>query len=82
MAIRVENHATAAETALGASALLWGVVFSSIGFGFLLYGWKQRVIVPLVCGLALMGCPYVVPGTGVLVGIGIVLTAIPYFVRI
>ena len=62
--------------------LLWGVLFSSIGLGFFIYGRKQRVIVPLLCGLALMIYPYFIPNAIVLVVIGIVLTAVPYFLRL
>ena len=39
--------------------LLWGLVFSSIGLGFFVYGKKQQRLVPFVCGLALLICPYV-----------------------
>jgi predicted membrane protein len=62
--------------------LLWGVLFSSIGMGFFIYGRKQRVIVPLLCGLALMIYPYFIPNAIVLVVIGVVLTAVPYFLRL
>ena len=61
--------------------LLWGVLFSSIGLGFFLYGKKQRAVVPLVCGLVLMIYPYFIPNVPALVVIGAVLTAIPYFWR-
>jgi predicted membrane protein len=64
------------------SVLLWGVLFSSIGLGFFLYGKKQRAVVPLVCGLTLMIYPYFIPNVIALVAIGIVLTAIPYFLRL
>lgn len=67
---------------MNASTLLWGVLFGSIGFGFFLYGRKQRAIVPLVCGLALMVFPYFVSGTLLLIAIGVALMAIPYFVRV
>jgi hypothetical protein len=67
---------------LNASTLLWGVLFGSIGFGFFLYGRKQRAIVPLACGLALMVFPYFVSGTLPLIAIGIALMAIPYFVKV
>ncbi len=67
---------------LNASTLLWGVLFGSIGLGFFIYGKKQRAIVPLLCGLALMAFPYFVSGTVLLVLVGAVLTAIPYFVRL
>jgi hypothetical protein len=62
--------------------LFWGLIFGSIGFGFFLYGKKQSRAVPLVCGIALMVYPYVVSSTWAMVGIGVVLMAIPYFVRL
>jgi hypothetical protein len=63
------------------SILLWGLLFGSIGFGFALYGKQQRAPLPLLCGGALMIYPYFVPNVFALVGIGIVLMAIPYFFR-
>jgi len=64
------------------SELLWGVLFSSVGLGFFLYGKKQTMVVPLVCGLALMVYPYFMQNTVVLVMIGLVLVTIPYFFRL
>ena len=67
---------------MSTSLLVFGLIFSCIGFGFFLYGKNQRAPVPLVCGLALMIYPYFVSSTVVLVIIGVVLMAIPYFVRL
>ncbi len=67
---------------MNTSSLLWGLLFGSIGLGFLIYGRKQRAVVPLLCGLALMIFPYFVSNTILLVAIGIALIAIPYFVRL
>jgi hypothetical protein len=64
-----------------ASSLLWGLVFGSIGLGFFVYGRKQRMVIPLVCGVALMVYPYFISNTVVLIALGAVLMAIPYFVR-
>jgi hypothetical protein len=64
------------------STLLWGVLFSSMGLGFFIYGKKQHAPVPLVCGIALMIYPYFIPNVIALVAIGIVLSAIPYFFRL
>jgi len=58
------------------------MLFGSIGLGFFVYGKKQRAIVPLACGLALMVFPYFVSGTLLLIAIGVALMAIPYFVRV
>lgn len=62
--------------------LLWGVLFGAIGLGFFVYGKRQRAVVPLLCGLALMVFPYFVGNTLLLVAVGIALIALPYFVRI
>ena len=67
---------------LNTSSLLWGLLFGSIGLGFLVYGRKQRAVVPLVCGLALIVFPYFVSNTIALIAIGIVLMAVPYFLRL
>jgi hypothetical protein len=58
------------------------ILFGSIGLGFFVYGRKQRAVVPLMCGLALMIYPYFVSNTILLVTIGSLLVALPYFVRI
>jgi hypothetical protein len=61
--------------------LLWGLLFGSIGLGFFIYGRKQRAPIPLLCGIALMVFPYFVNNTLLLVAIGAVLIAVPYFFR-
>ena len=63
------------------ATLLWGVLFSAIGLGFLVYGKRQRAIVPLACGLTLMIFPYFISNSALLVVVGIVLVVIPYFIR-
>ena len=62
--------------------LLWGLLFSSIGLGFFVYGKKQQRLVPFVCGLGLMIFPYFVGSIMLLIGIGVMLIAITYFVRL
>jgi len=66
---------------VNAGVLLWGLLFSSIGLGFFLYGRKQRAVVPLVCGLVLRIYPYFIPNVIALVAIGVALTAVPYFFK-
>ena len=58
---------------MNAAWLWWGLLFGSFGLAFFVYGKKQRAIVPLVCGLALMIYPYFVSSTLPLVIIGVVL---------
>jgi hypothetical protein len=66
----------------GTALLMWGMLFGAIGFGFFLYGKKQKSVVPLCVGIALCVFPYFIADVYVLVLIGMVLMAIPYFVRI
>ena len=68
-------------TPMDTSFLLWGLLFGSIGLCFFVYGRRQKTVVPLVCGVALMIFPYFVSNTLVLVILGLALIAIPYFVR-
>jgi hypothetical protein len=61
--------------------LLWGLLYGSIGLGFFVYGRKQRAPIPLLYGIALMVFPYFVTSVPLLVIIGAVLIAIPWFFR-
>ena len=63
------------------ATLLWGTLFGGIGIGYFMYGKKQKKPIPLCCGLALMGFPYVVTGTYALVGVGVLLMAVPFVVK-
>jgi hypothetical protein len=62
--------------------LMWGMLFGAIGLGFFLYGKKQKAIVPLCVGVALCVFPYFIANVYGLVFVGLVLVAIPYFVRL
>lgn len=66
---------------MSTASLLWGLLFGSIGVGFFIYGKRQQMVVPLVCGLALMVYPYFVAGTLLILLIGIALMVAPYFLR-
>lgn len=67
---------------MNTALLLWSLLFGSVGFGFFLYGTKQKAAVPFLCGLVLMIYPYFVSDSVVLVTVGCALVAIPYFVRV
>ncbi len=64
-----------------AAELLWGVLFGSIGVGYFMYGRRQGKMIPLLCGVVLIVYPYFMPNTTVLVIIGAIFTAVPYFIR-
>ena len=67
---------------MGSTAtIFWGLLYGSIGFAFFMYGRRQKMIVPLVCGLGLMIFPYFVSNLYWLVGLGAGMTLAPYFYR-
>ncbi len=64
-----------------AAQLLWGVLFSSIGLAYFIYGKKQGAAVPLIAGIVLLVYPYIVSNVYLLVGIGVAVAVLPYFFR-
>ena len=66
---------------MNSTQLLLGVILSSIGLGYFLYGKKQKMTVPFVVGLVLMIFPYFIESNALLDGIGLLLSAAPYFLR-
>ena len=65
-----------------AAVLLWGVVFGSVGLDYFVYGKKQQRFVPLLCGIALMAFPYFISNTVLLVVVGLLLSVVPYFLKL
>ena len=64
------------------SVFVWIVLFGALGLGFFVYGTRQRAIVPLFSGVALLVFPYFISNVYLLVIVGIAFIALPYFVRI
>jgi len=64
------------------SLLFLGLVFGSIGMGYCVYGRRQHASVPFLCGLLLMAVPYFISNVAALVATGVVLAALPFFVRV
>lgn len=58
------------------------MLFGSIGFGYFLYGKKQKAVIPLVCGITLMVFPYFISNSLALVVVGATLAALPCFVKL
>ncbi len=57
------------------------VLFGSLGFGYLVYGRRQRSLLAGCCGLLLLIVPYVFANTVPLLVAGCVLAALPFVVR-
>jgi multisubunit Na+/H+ antiporter MnhG subunit len=62
--------------------LIWGMIFGAIGLGFFVYEKRQKAAVPLTVGIALFIFSYFISNVFLLVIVGSVLVALPYFVRI
>jgi hypothetical protein len=64
------------------SSIVWSVLFGGIGVGYFVYGRKQRKLVPFISGIALMGVPYFIDGTGAMVAVCVAFMALPLFVQL
>ena len=62
--------------------LLWGVLFSSIGLGYFLYGRKQKHKIAFYTGIVLMVYPYFVTNVAQMLIVGVILLAVPRVVKI
>ncbi|MBJ9955273.1 MULTISPECIES: amino acid transport protein [unclassified Acinetobacter] len=67
---------------MNSTALFLGLIFSSIGLGYFIYGKKQKMTMPFICGIALMIFPYFFENNLLISAMGILLCLIPWFFRI
>ncbi len=63
------------------AAIMWGVLFGSIGMGYLIYGRKQRRGIALLSGVVLCVFPYFVSNVFLMILIAVILMALPYFLK-
>jgi hypothetical protein len=64
-----------------ATTLMLGVIYGAIGMGYLVYARQQRKGVALISGVGLIVIPYLIPGVVWLIVAGVVLVALPFWVR-
>lgn len=62
---------------MGTGIILWGLVFSSIGLGYVIYGRRQNKKLVFYCGVGLMIYPYFVADLTVLILVGLGLIILP-----
>lgn len=65
----------------GESTIWWGLLFGTLGVGYFFYGKKQRMVMALASGVALMVFPYFVSNAIFIVLIGALLLALPFVFR-
>lgn len=63
---------------MDATTLFLGVILSSLGMGYIIYGRKQRRGIALVSGFVLCGLPFFVSNIFVLVTASIAAAALPF----
>jgi len=63
------------------SMLLWGLLFGSIGSGYMVYGKKQQHAWAFISGLGLCVIPYLSTSLAVLIPGAAALAAVPFLVR-
>jgi hypothetical protein len=64
------------------TTLLVSVLFSSIGAGHFLSGRKQAQVIPLLTGIALCVYPYFLSNGYAIMIVGLLLTALPWLIRL
>ncbi|WP_430459696.1 hypothetical protein ACQUQU_10810 [Thalassolituus sp. LLYu03] len=62
---------------IDSTSLFIGLIFGSIGFGYFLYGKRQKHKTAFWAGIGLMIYPYFIEGTVPLIAIGLLLMAAP-----
>ena len=67
---------------MNVESLFLGLLFSSIGMGYFIYGRKQANNVVKYSGIALMVYPYFITGSIAIVLVGLVLMALPKFIEL
>lgn len=61
--------------------LAWSMLFGAIGFGYLLYAHRQRAVLPMVSGVALLVLPYLLNNLWLLVALSLAAMLAPLFIR-
>ena len=63
------------------ATLMWGMLFGCVGMGYIMYGRKQRNAIALVTGVALLGFSYFISKILLIILVGLILMAIPFFIK-
>jgi hypothetical protein len=63
------------------TSLFLGVLFGSIGMGYIVYGKKQHRGIALLSGVGLCAFPYFVTNIFLVILVAIVLMLLPFFIK-
>ena len=63
-------------------SLILGLIFSSIGVGYCIYGKKQRNLVAFLAGIFLIGLPYATGNNAALVILSLIIMVLPKYIKL
>ncbi len=66
---------------MNTTSLVFGVLYGAIGFGYVVYARRQQKGIALLSGIALCAFPYFISNIVLLILIGLVLIALPFYIR-
>lgn len=66
---------------MDATSLMLSLLFGTAGIGYLMYGKKAGVVLPMIAGLGLILLPYFISNVAVMSVVCIVLMVIPFLLR-
>lgn len=67
---------------MNTAIIWWGLLFSSVGLGYFIYGRRKSDMVIRYCGLALMLSPWLFSSVTTLVPVSLGLMLLPRFFRL
>jgi hypothetical protein len=59
--------------------LLASIIWGSVGFGYWIYGWKQKAVVPLVGGAAITAASFFISNAGLMSLVCVALMVVVYW---
>ena len=67
---------------MDATTIVLGMIFSSIGLGYFVYGKKQQKAMPFVSGVILMVIPYIGSDVMLILFIAVLAILAPFFIKV
>ncbi|SHO81196.1 hypothetical protein MNB_SV-15-1580 [hydrothermal vent metagenome] len=77
----INNITQGVTQSIDDGSFMWGIFFGIVGMSYSMYGKKSDKSTFLYSGFGLMGYTYVVTGLKETILIGVLLTAIPFFIK-
>ncbi|MFQ6612686.1 MAG: hypothetical protein ACE5D2_06235 [Fidelibacterota bacterium] len=63
------------------NVIIWSMLFGAVGVGYIVYGRKQKRAIAFLAGVGMVVLPYFIASVFILILTGLVLMAIPFFLK-